>query len=721
MNNMLKTRLSSQSVPEMPAVEQWEALIELKRRVPGKHEAQSGTIDIIIPVYRGIEETLACVFAAASTTLSDDCEIVVVNDGSPEVELVEALGRWSGFGLFTLLHNEENVGFVRTVNRAMALHEDRDVVLLNSDAIVHGDTWLARMKRAARSYTKVATVTPFSNNAEICSYPVFVANNMLQLELDDDELDALTARCNVSSYVKLPTGVGFCMFISRACLRAVGELDAKKFGKGYGEENDFCLRASSKGWTHLLAADVFVRHCGGVSFGEDKSRLVQNGLEVLARDWPDYGRLVQKFIETDPVFPFRRALDCARVENFAAERQTMLYVSHDWGGGVERHINDMRAMLRDCDVPLLVMREPLDRPGWIALEHSEVSQLPNLHFRIGAEDAELAAFLKKAGVFHVHVHSLAGYPVGACEWITRLAARLGVDYDFTAHDYLPMCPRITLIDGSGVYCGEPPENVCVECIATHGASVPVDSMRAHRERYVRFLGGARKIFAPSQDVKNRYEKCFPFLDVQIRPHPQGYSFSNPLPVTYRGEGVLRVAVIGAIGPHKGSGLLLECARDAENRELPIRWVLFGITDREELNRHPYVTVKGAYAEAGLNALLKEHRCHVAFFGSVWPETWSYTFSAALDAGLFPVAFDLGAIAERISSVGWGERIPTALMTQPSQVNDRMLAMRAGHFTTEVRNRIVAGAARYPHLLDDYYQLDERSVRIARANRCRTTI
>ena len=57
------------------------------------------------------------------------------------------------------------------------------------------------------------------------------------------------------------------MYIRRAALADVGLFDADAFGRGYGEENDFCLRASARGWRHLLACDTFVYHEGTVSFG----------------------------------------------------------------------------------------------------------------------------------------------------------------------------------------------------------------------------------------------------------------------------------------------------------------------------------------------------------------------------------------------------------------------------------------------------------------------
>lgn len=703
MNEIPKMAATKAGIPVAPSESQWQQLVAAKRQRSGSMPGRSPCLDVIIPVYQGYDETTACVFAAVSTTLDEACEIVVINDAGPDRKLVEELVRWAGCGLFSLEHNDENMGFVRTVNHGMSLHGDRDVVLLNSDAIVYGD-WLARLKQVAESQPKVATVTPFSNNAEICSYPLFVTNNHVPLEIDDETLDALAAECNASAHVAIPTGVGFCMYIRRACLDEIGDLDAKKFGKGYGEENDFCLRATSKGWVHLLATNVFVRHCGGVSFGPEKGELVLNGLRVLARDWPNYDRDIQKFLAADSVFPARRALDAARVMHAEKNRRTMLFVTHDWGGGVERHVQEMIAMLRADGVGTLVMRVPRQREGWVAFDHVDVPRLPNLQYEIASERASILAFLRQVGVFHIHVHSFAGFPMDAGEFVTLLATDLGVAYDFTAHDYLPICPRITMINETGVYCGDPSEDDCARCIAKNGTPVPVDSVANYRKRYVRFLRGARCVFAPSEDTRQRYEKWFPFLDVVIRPHLHDFQFVLPPPVRYRGEGILRVAVIGAIGRPKGSSLLLACARDVQQRNLPIRFVVFGITDNPELDAQPVVTVTGGYNEGEVGVLLKQQRCHLAFFASVWPETWSYTLSEAFDAGLFPVAFNLGAIAERIRTTGWGQCLPTSLMTDAAGVNDALVAVRAKGFTPDVKGRIRASNPIYPRAVCDYYGL-----------------
>jgi GT2 family glycosyltransferase len=152
----------------------------------------------------------------------------------------------------------------------MALSDSNDVLLLNSDTEVAND-WLDRIRAPPMATAKVASVTPFSNNATICSYPRFCSDNACPPATDTARLDALCAQTNPGAVVDVPTGVGFCMYIRRDCLAQVGLFDTENFGKGYGEENDFCQRAAKAGWRNLHLLDTFVLHTGGVSFGDSKT------------------------------------------------------------------------------------------------------------------------------------------------------------------------------------------------------------------------------------------------------------------------------------------------------------------------------------------------------------------------------------------------------------------------------------------------------------------
>jgi hypothetical protein len=239
-------------------------------------------------------------------------DVVLVDDASPEEGMRALCAEYKALLNAHLIAHEENRGFVVSVNEAMR-ETSGDVVLLNSDTVVP-TAWLSRLKAAADANPKAATVTPFSNNATICSYPHFVLSSPLPCGLSLEVIDGIVREVNHGQVAEIPTAVGFCMYIRRAALQEVGLFDEDAFGRGYGEENEWCCRASAAGWQHLLAADVFVYHEGGVSFGDEGSALQSAAIEILNERYPDYSGVVQRFIENDPLRDLRRNIDGARVK-----------------------------------------------------------------------------------------------------------------------------------------------------------------------------------------------------------------------------------------------------------------------------------------------------------------------------------------------------------------------------------------------------------------------
>jgi GT2 family glycosyltransferase len=269
-------------------------------------------IDVIIPVYKGLAQTRRCIESVLANAQVSAFEIVAVDDASPEPDIARYLDELSAARRITLARNEQNLGFVQSVNRGMAFHPDRDVVLLNSDTEVAND-WLDRLQRAAYAYPDVGTVTPFSNNATICSYPFEGWASGVPGTLGLAALDRLFATTNAGRTVDLPTAVGYCMWIRRACLDRVGPFDAQRFGRGYGEENDFCMRAAAAGWRNVLAGDAFVYHEGAVSFSGERLALTESAGRMLVELYPEYLQNVREFLRYDPAGTLRAAVDNARV------------------------------------------------------------------------------------------------------------------------------------------------------------------------------------------------------------------------------------------------------------------------------------------------------------------------------------------------------------------------------------------------------------------------
>lgn len=269
-------------------------------------------IDVIIPVYKGARETRRCLDSVLGNVQREAFEVVAVDDASPDPDIAALVRDLAAEGRITLVSNSTNAGFVHSVNRGMSLHPDRDVVLLNSDTEVAND-WLDRLRQIAWSNPDIGTATPFSNNATICTYPFPGWTGGVPGTLGLAALDRLFATINAGRALDLPTAVGYCMYIRRACLEQVGLFDAERFGRGYGEENDFSLRAVRAGWRNVLAGDVYVFHEGAVSFAGERGERAEGALRALLDVHPDYLRLVRDFNLRDPVQALRQVVDAARI------------------------------------------------------------------------------------------------------------------------------------------------------------------------------------------------------------------------------------------------------------------------------------------------------------------------------------------------------------------------------------------------------------------------
>jgi len=645
--------------PEPARLPKWS------RNFPHRHLPRAAVkpaklTDVIIPVYRGREASLACINSVLAT-VDHNARILVVDDATDDPALAAALDALAADGRIELMRNPENQGFVASVNRALAQHTTHDAVLLNSDTLVFDD-WLTRLRTAAYSGPTVGTVTPFSNSGSIASYP-----RTLGADVEPEAaatLHAFAASTHPGINVEIPVGVGFCLYIRRDCLRDVGILDANVFGKGYGEECDFSVRARQRGWSHRLAADVFVYHAGGLSFGTRRAALLHRSQRLLNLRHPGYDRFISSFLAQDSLHLLRRRLDERRLLAFAG--RFVLFVTLLMSGGVERFVAGRCRSLRAQGLfPLMLRPAQTGNAGRVEL-WTDAIELPNLRYDIPKDLNALTALLGAIRLEAIEIQHFLHLDARVIEAIRALP----VPYDVFVHDYIWICPRVTLIDGSGRYCGEPAVSVCESCARRNGSNLgEAISVAALRARSADWLRGARRVIAPSADTAARLQQHFGNLAVEVQPHAAPVA-PSPLPRASQRK-IPRVALIGAIGDHKGYRILLDCARDARARRLPIEFVVIGYTKNDaRLAATGKVFITGGYSEAEAPHLLRREQPDVVWLPSVWPETWCYALDYALEAGLPVVAFDLGAIAERLRGVAGGMLLP--LQLKPARINDQLL-------------------------------------------------
>jgi GT2 family glycosyltransferase/glycosyltransferase involved in cell wall biosynthesis len=591
-------------------------------------------VDIVIPVYRGLLATRRCLGSVLADGALPLGRVIVVDDRSPEPKLSAYLERLAKLGRIILIKHKHNQGFIRSANAGMKAAGKRDVVLLNSDTEVPAG-WLSRLAAQAYAKSRIATVSPMSNNATICSYPASDGGPIvfgLKLAGVDEQCRIVNAGRSVAT----PTTVGFCMYIRREALDQVGLFAAERFGRGYGEENDFCLRATANGWHHRIACDIFVYHQGSVSFGKQKQMMSELAMDLLLERFPHYMRDVAQHIKLDAIGPFRFSLTGALINS--AGLPVILMVTHNLGGGIGRHIADVVSSVEGRAHVLLLESSA----NGIALSVPMLTGHPVL--RLPAERLEdLVQLLRHCSVDRVHVHHLQGMDVD----VLALIRLLGVPFDTTVHDYLAICPQTNLLPSpTGFYCNEPGPAGCNACIGarpSHGAR-DILSWRAERAWQFR---EADRVICPSADVVSRLKRFGLGSRAMLVPHQPVTHMAWPYRKTVAHRGRLRVAVLGVLADHKGARTVAAVAEMADSKTIEIH--LIGYTESNfptpALAR---VISTGPYQEADLGALINGIAPDVIWFPAAWPETFSFTLTAAIDAGIAIVATRVGAFPERLA-------------------------------------------------------------------------
>jgi GT2 family glycosyltransferase len=638
---------------------------------PAKGSHRKRAVEVVIPVFGALACTLACLESILSD-LPGWARVHVVDDASPDPEISMALRRLADDGRITVATNSANLGFPASANVGIRHDPSRDVVLLNSDTLVPPG-WLQRLRDAAYAAPSIGTATPLSNDATIVSYPSNEHENSIPDLPETVRLNALCHRANAGRVVDIPTAVGFCVYIKRDCLNATGLLREDVFAQGYGEENDFCIRARHLGWRHVAAPGVFVAHVGGRSFGDAKHHLIERNMRRVNQLHPGYDELIAEFKRTDPLAEVRRRIDLARWKQFRTDASSVLLVTHGRDGGVKRYVADRAAALRGEGLRPIVLWPVASRSGEgrdCVLGNGPEGGTPNLRFSLPEELGALADVLAADLPVRAEVHSMIGHDAR----LPQLFQRLRIPYELVVHDYSGICPRINLVGRGDRYCGEPDDAGCDACITDLGSRIEETISAADlRKRSAGVMRKASRVVVPSSDVAQRMRRHFPRLRAEV----VGWEDDDRLPAAQpvAVAGGRRVCVIGAIGIEKGYEVLLSCARDAACRGLDLEFVLVGKScDDDRLNATGRVWVTGPYEPHEAVALIRHQQASLAWLPSIWPETWCYTLTEAWQAGLDVLAFDIGAPAERIRRTGRGWVCPLGISA--TALNDRLLALRS---------------------------------------------
>ncbi|MEA2870009.1 MAG: hypothetical protein QOE39_4724, partial [Bradyrhizobium sp.] len=455
------------------------------------------SVTVIAPVYADYHATKGCLESLlAQLERTGRYRVIIVNDASPDPLIQEMLDGLAHMEHVRVLTNVRNMGFVGAVNRALQEVTSGDVVLLNADTIVPA-AFIERLSKAAWSSPDIGTVTPLSNNGEFTSFPVPNRSNSMGDSVQVARTDHIAAEVNAGIIVDIPNGIGFCLYITRPCLDAVGLL-SEGYYRGYLEDVDFCLRARMHGFRNVCAASVFVGHAGSRSFGEQKRSLVVRNLKVIERRFPAYRAECADFILADPLKAARQAIE-ARL--MASRSGGALLVT--CSGAVAEVARERARQLLAGEMPAVLILEVQFGPGRIIAKlRDAIDAVPqSLEFLLPVvgEAVELLQLLQQLQLARIEFFDLARIPRAAVDVLLKLS----VPYDvFLAHaevglDHASFQTSNNQLDPDPLFLREIASRADRMLVPDAVAEAVASSLSLHR-RIVRLASSAVNVRRPSE-------------------------------------------------------------------------------------------------------------------------------------------------------------------------------------------------------------------------------
>lgn len=589
---------------------------------------QRSKVVVAVPIYGNPSAVRDCLesLLASLSQAPHKVTIHLHDDASKSAEIDRILAKVPAS--VTTSVSAVNQGFTRSANFLLERYRQDDIVLLNSDTVVFPG-WLDALRRAAYSGQRVASATALSNNATIASFPDWPVGRNISPAVGSVIASNIMKQIPDTVCVPVvPTGVGSCIYLRRDAIMDVGMFDEATFSRGYGEENDWSLRASQRGWVNVLATGSYVLHSGGLSFGEEKLSLMTQGRLALERKHPGYESGIARWIGVTPIPNIMAGR--AFVEGRIPAMPGFVHVLHDFGGGtldfVLRQARDslarvgrgglvIRVRSGDAEVDIVDLG-----PGEV------VTRFP--YFRDSKESLVDWLIQDYGGVRSMQLHDPGS--LGPDD-LARLRAN-GWEVSFTVHDVRTICPRDFMVHPTGDPCSGPGMSKCERCLSLD-VGPSEGGLAGHLARTRTLVAQVNEVAAPSHASAGLWssvtgENCDVLLDFGSVCVPGSFYRkgrpSHPVLDSDQNEATARnVLLLGTMVRHKGSRWVRRLVDWCYVERPELQFSLAGSWEDPETEPPTALHVLDRYhGISGLRALIQLKRPDWVVIASPASETYS---------------------------------------------------------------------------------------------------
>jgi len=334
-----------------------------------------------------------------------------------------------------------------------------------------------------------------------------------------------------------------------------------------------------------------------------------------------------------------------------------LFINHSYPGGATIYVNKL-------------IEERLARgEATMLLTYDLAAHQLKLISRTGGQKTEInisvpsevETLLEKENIGEAFYNNLVTFPepLEVVKMGCRLKRRRNCSLVFAIHDYHALCPSFNLLTTEGKFCNLPDMAACRGCLPdnfhVHVRTADSYDIDAWRKAWGGAFRLADKVVVFSESSRSLLKKVYPFLrpdQVVLQPHNLLTRFASK--PHYNLQGPLKIGVVGDLGFHKGSQMVIDVAQILARKAPGTGITVIGKLDREAPVQNLEIT--GPFQTADLPALLEKYGINMCFFPSIWPETFSFVCSELMELGMPLCCYDLGAQGDRVRGYPLGRII-----------------------------------------------------------------
>lgn len=334
-------------------------------------------------------------------------------------------------------------------------------------------------------------------------------------------------------------------------------------------------------------------------------------------------------------------------EPTARERPSAeLVIDHSMGGGANKFADQLIAARLLEGRELVILRPILASLGYSV----ERRRGQGSHARSFSDLSEALAYLSAGEYATVHCNHLVSYESvrDVTDFCEQQASR-GTEIIFYVHDYFAVCPSWALMDASDRFCNIPEPDVCARCLPNNPALFVSyfrdQGVEGWREDWRKLLSLFSSIVVFSESTRTLILRVYPEIESRMLLRPHQVDLRPVHPPAWRPEHRWVIGVFGHISRHKGADILVDIAELAEQRGLPMEFLVFGSLSSRP--RSAQLRVMGPYESKDMERIAIQYNLLVTLIPSVCSETFSYVTAELMHLHLPVAVFNLGAPADRV--------------------------------------------------------------------------